>query len=134
MLYFRPMPFLEGESPDRPSEYQTTPQPSLVPFLIAAQFRSEPTSERAYFEAQNTIKRHQVNDLSVYRFQLRSVFHVAILGEIPPQPLEQRLRRILAAGDPAALPEDIVSLLLARRAEASQQGPWVERHYRGSNQ
>ena len=121
------MPFPERDSQDRPDPHEPA---TLVPFLIAARFRTELLSKRAYFEAQDLIKSHQDNDLSIYRFQLRTIFHVAVLGESPPQPLEQRLRHILATGDPAMLPKEVISILVARRAEISQQGPWAEFHYR----
>ena len=111
-------------------ETERGPEQSQEPFCIAAKFQAEPVSRRAYFTAQDVIKNHRDNDLSVYRFQLTGVFHVAVLGVLPPQPLEQRLRQILAAGDQATLPENIVALLFARRAEISQQSGWTERHYR----
>ena len=111
-------------------ETERGPEQSKEPFCIAAKFKAEPVSRRAYFTAQDAIKKDRENDLSVYRFQLSGVFHVAVLGLTPPEPLEQRLRQILAAGDPATLPENIVSLLFVRRAEMSQQSNWLERHYR----
>lgn len=111
-------------------ETERGPEQSQEPFCIAAKFQAEPVSRRAYFTAQDAIKKHQDNDLSVYRFQLTGVFHVAVLGVTPPEPLEQRLRQILAIGDPATLPENIISILVARRAEISRQGSWVEKHYR----
>ena len=111
-------------------ETERGPEQLQEPFCIAAKFRAEPTSRRAYFTAQNTIKKDRDNDLSVYRFQLSGVFHVVVLGMAPPAPLEQQLRQILTTGDPATLPENVIALLFARRAEISRQGPWFERHYR----
>lgn len=134
MVYSRSMPMPEGEPLDTSSQSEPPPQPQLIPFLVASRFHSEPPSARAYFAAQDAIKKHWDNDLSVYRFQLRDVFHVAVLGETPPQPLAQQLRQILAAGDLTTLPEDILFILVARKIQASQQGPWVERHYRERKQ
>ena len=48
----------------------------------------------------------------------------------PPTALHDALRRILATGEPATIPEDVLKLLNARRAEATEAGPWVEGHYR----
>ena len=115
-------------------ETERGPEQSQEPFCIAAKFQAEPVSRRAYFTAQDAIKKHQDNDLSVYRFQLTGVFHVAVLGVTPPEPLEQQLRQILATGAPATLPENIVALLFARRIQATQHGPWIERHYRERKQ
>ena len=33
-------------------------------------------------------------------------------------------------GEPATIPEDVLKLLNARRAAATEAGPWVEGHYR----
>src|SRR3990167_2073140 len=77
-------------------------------FLLASRFHAERPAKRAYFKAQDLIFRNQHSELSVYRFQVNRVFHVAILGETPEQPLEQRLRKLLAAGDPATLPQEVI--------------------------
>ncbi|GEM_PF-966528 len=132
-----PVPFVADvlQSGLMPSpETEGGPEKSSEPFCIVSKFQAEPVSRRAYFTAQSTIKKHWDNDLSVYRFQLSGVFHVAVLGLTPPVPLEQQLRLILATGDPATLPENIVALLFARKIQASQHGPWIERHYRERKQ
>jgi hypothetical protein len=53
-----------------------------------------------------------------------------VLGATPPQELDRTIRRILAAGEPTALPEEVLTLLLQRRAQQIRLGPWVERHHR----
>jgi len=53
-----------------------------------------------------------------------------IVGDPPPADLHEQLLVVLAAGAPAVLPEAILRLLNARRATATQAGPWVEGHYR----
>jgi hypothetical protein len=55
---------------------------------------------------------------------------VAVLGEPPPEDLDQQLQAILGQGVPATLPEEILDYLKQRRAAAIQQGQWVEGHYR----
>ncbi len=70
------------------------------------------------------------NDLSTYRLMLAEQWHVAVLGEPPPEELDQKLQAILDQGVPATLPEDILDYLKQRRAEAIKRGSWVEGHYR----
>jgi len=116
-------------SPERPrgSEAEHEPQP----YSRAARFPGEQPAGRAYCQAQDAIYRAREEvDLSAYRFHLDRVWHVAVLGESPPAELDERLQQILAAGEPTDLPADILQQLLARRAQASQLGGWVEGHHR----
>lgn len=53
-----------------------------------------------------------------------------MIGINPEQPLEQRLRKLLAAGHHAMVPPDIIATLLSSRLNATAEGPWVEQHYR----
>lgn len=98
------------------------------PYYQAARFASEADAGHIYFKAQDLLLHGPDNDLSAYRLQLNLIWHVAVLGEQPPRSLDRRLRRILAAGDPTTLPTDVLELLLQRRARATKQGPWVEKH------
>jgi hypothetical protein len=98
-------------------------------YCRAARFPDEPASGKAYFQAQEAIRETSC-DLSTYRFQLHQLWHVAVLGSPPPHDLAQRIEAILATGNAATLPTDIMDYLKARRAEVTQQGTWVERHYR----
>ncbi|MCC7106246.1 MAG: hypothetical protein IT307_13975 [Chloroflexi bacterium] len=99
------------------------------PYVRVAKFEQERRSLRTYTQARRAIF-EATCDLSAYRLQFDQVWHVALLGERPSDELEHRLRLILAAGEPATLPQEIVQLLLQRRVEAKQLGPWVERHHR----
>ncbi len=69
-------------------------------------------------------------DLSAFRFQLRQVYHVAVLGNPPPEDVAQAIERILVAGEPTTLPAEVVQMLVARRAQQNRRAPWVEKHYR----
>jgi hypothetical protein len=102
--------------------------PSL--YLQAARFRSERKAERAYFRAQEALYKAPECDLSTYRFLLERISHVAVLGAPPPEELDRTIRRILAAGEPTTLPDEVVEALLKRRAQQIRLGPWVERHWR----
>jgi hypothetical protein len=98
-------------------------------YCRTSRFASEADAGQAYFRAQDTLLRSPACDLSAYRLQLDQIWHVAVLGEQPPGYLDRQLRRILAAGDPTALPQEILQLLLERRASAAQRAYWVEGHY-----
>lgn len=100
------------------------------PYYLAARFPGERLAGRAYFQAQELIFNTPDSDLSVFRIQLNQIYHVAVLGIPPPQELEQKLRSILSTGDSTSLPADILKVLLQRRAQATRQGPWVEKHFR----
>jgi hypothetical protein len=106
------------------------PEQESSSYLRVARFRSEETSGRAYFEAQQAIFHAEQSDLSVFRLQWEQAWHVAVIGIPPPRPLARRVNRALAGGEPATLPEELVILLEQRRSEAVKQAPWVERHFR----
>ena len=118
--------------PERRSGGPPTPERAELPrYHQAARFPGEELAGRAYFAAQETVATHAGDvDLSAYRFRLDRVDHVAVLGDPPPTALHDELRRILATGEPATIPEDVLKLLNARRAEATEAGPWVEGHHR----
>jgi hypothetical protein len=122
------MPFPEGASGHQPPEGKPEQEP--VPYYHAARFRYENQARRAYFQAQDMLFHAPESELSAYRFQLERIWHVAVLGEPPPEDMEKKLQAALARGEPTELPPDILKLLAERREQATRQGPWVERHYR----
>ena len=114
-----------------PGEGRPAPEGELPRYHQAARFADEGLAGIAYFAAQEAVAAHAGDvDLSAYRFQLNRVSHVIVLGDPPPTALHDQLRRILSSGEPAQLPEGLLKLLNARRAEATEVGPWVEGHYR----
>ncbi len=120
------VPVIVMSPPERP---EGEPLPTQEPYYRAARFASEADAGQPYFKAQDVIFRDPANDLSAYRLQLDQIWHVCVLGEQPPRPLDRRLRRILAAGEAVTLPEQVLQMLLERRARAIQTGPWAEGHY-----
>lgn len=115
-------------SPERPSGHEAEHEPQ--PYYQAARFNSERFAGRAYRQAQATIYNAKEEvDLSSYRFHLNQIWHVATFGEQPPEEIERRIQQILSVGAPVPLPEDVLKLLEARRAQATQLGSWVEGHY-----
>ncbi len=98
-------------------------------YVRAARFNHERDAGRAYDRSQDLVFRAPC-DLSAYRLQVSQVWHVAIVGETPPEDLNRRIERILSRGEPAALPDAVVEALLQRSAEARSRRPWTEGHYR----
>jgi hypothetical protein len=98
-------------------------------YVKAARFTAEQTAQRVYFALQETIA-SQPCDLSTYRLLLDQVSHVAVLGQPPPQELDQRIDALLGQGSPTMIPPDVLAMLQRRRRQATTMGPWVEGHYR----
>ncbi len=116
-------------SPERPTGTEAEHEPQ--PYSQAARFTSERFAGRTYRQAQAAIYNAREDvDLSAYRFHLNTIWHVAVLGVQPPEEVAQQISTILAAGEPTALPDDVLRLFQERRAQAAQLGPWVEGHYR----
>jgi len=91
-------------------------------------------AEQIYFRAQRVIFNERSKcDLSAYRFQqpqIDQASYVAVLGEPPPEELARKIERLLAAGEPIELPDEVLRFFVERRKQAIQAGPWVEGHYR----
>jgi hypothetical protein len=122
------MPSPEGEPNQQLLEGKPEQEP--VPYYHAARFRNEGPARRAYFQAQELLFNTPDADLSAYRFLLQQIWHVAVLGEPPPEDLTKKLQTAFARGETTSLPPNILKLLSQRREQATRQAPWVERHYR----
>jgi hypothetical protein len=99
------MPSPEGASGYQPPEGKPEQEP--VPYYHAARFRYENQARRAYFQAQDLLFHTPESELSAYRFQLERIWHVAVLGEPPPEDLAQKLETVFARGVPTELPLDM---------------------------
>jgi hypothetical protein len=132
LLYKRLAPAMSCRGIFMPSPERQSGEPSKEEqpgFIRAARFSSEEPAKAAYFRMQEEVFGNDW-DLSVYRFMLLAVSHVAVIGEPQPPQVAERVETILKPGEPAELPRDIMGTLLARRRQARQLGPWVEGHYR----
>jgi hypothetical protein len=117
-----------SERGSRPEPHETPP----VPYHKTARFAGERPAGRVYDRLQTMIYTTPSCDLSVYRLQLNRIFHVTVLGEPPPVELDGRISRLLARGEPATLPDEVLAALAERRQQATRIAPWVERHERPS--
>lgn len=97
-------------------------------FLRIVRFKRDAAAKRVYIAAQEAIRNAEC-DLSVYNLRFNGEPTLVILGCAPPADLDERLRRMLAAGTPADLPPDIIAMLTQRSIEEWRKGPWSEGHY-----
>ncbi len=117
--------------PGGPPEQPQRPEAEPVPYHRTARFADEQTAGTAYGAAERALFAGPPNDLSAYRFQLNRIYHVTVLGQVPPAELNEQLTTILASGEPAELPAEVLTALSERRRQATKRGPWwSEGHYR----
>src|SRR3712207_3312982 len=114
-----------GRTPPPPAETGRNPEQEPRDYVHAAYFANEHIAGHAYNQAQVAIYTGPPNEVSAYRLILQERWHVAVLGEPPPEDLDQKLQAILDQGVPATLPDDILDYLKQRRAEAMKRGQWV---------
>jgi len=104
-----------------------------TPYYLAAQYPNKTPAGKAYNPTQTII--FEVDcDLSAYRFfeQKERKWYVVVIGEEPSSQLQERLATILftlTRGVRVTLDSGTLAELMDRRAEQTQIGPWVERHY-----
>ena len=114
--------------PNRESEPPQEREP-LEPYLKAVSYRSDQTALGVYNRIQAMLFGSSW-DLSTYRIRYQDVPHVVVLGSSPPTEGDKEISAMLGAGSPASLPEEVLTYLWQRRADAQRLGPWVERHWR----
>src|SRR5215208_1754478 len=114
-----------GGPPDQPQRQEHEP----LPYQRVARFADADVAGQVYAHAQDADFGGPPADLSVYRFLLDTVSHVAVLGA-PPAALDSQLIAILAVGEPATLPPTVLQALTVRRQQQRRHGSWVEGHYR----
>jgi len=102
----------------------------LPPYHRSARFSGDEPAGHAYEQLQESLYSGPPNDLSAYRLIFNQIYYLSILGQKPPDELERQLEAILAAGEPAELPQDILKTLTERRRQSIKQGRWVEKHFR----
>jgi len=112
------------------TEREHHPEDESRGYVQSAQFDDADSAGHVYAALQQTIFDSD-SELSCFRLQLNTTWHTVVLGEPPARELADKLEVLLASGEPATLPDEVLSYLLLRRAEAVASGsPWTERHYR----
>ena len=97
------------------------------PYYLAARFINKAKAGQVYTSLQEIIFKEDC-DLSAYRLKITEGWHVVVLGEKPNDQLHYRIEALLTNGTLVTLRPDVLDYLQSRRAQASQIGPWVERH------
>ena len=118
------MPSPENRGPDPNAEQEKPPV-----YSRAARYTDGDTAGAAYFEVQDVLYGSEY-ELSAFRFQLDQLWHVAVVGELPPAAFDQTVQTLLVDGTPETLPPNLITFFNERRIEARQIAPWVERHFR----
>jgi hypothetical protein len=105
----------------------------LPPYWRCASFGENlELSWRVYFHAQDLIRTDPRRNLSIFHaHSLEFAYLVLALGEPPSQRLDRHIRRLLAAGEPALLPDEALQILYAYRHHTMQPGPRAERYHPG---
>jgi hypothetical protein len=97
---------------------------------LAARFDSQDQAGRVYSAIHEMLRASRESDLSVYRFELGGVPHVAVVGLEPSAHILQGVGQALAGGQPVTLAQEAVLWLLERRADMAPEGPgFTEGHY-----
>jgi len=99
-------------------------------FLLVARFRTPKRAQMIYMRVERTLYQGDPSDLSAYNVIFDGIPHVVVLGEDPPARLQEQLTHLLAAGQIADLPVDVVATLRRRREQEHGKGRWAEGHYR----
>ena len=104
-----------------------------TPYYQASRYPNKQAAGKAYTPIEQIIHDEEC-DLSAYRFLVpgERKWYVVVIGEQPIPQLHERLKTILTSltrGEPATLDADTLALLIARRLQQTQRGPWVEGHY-----
>src|SRR5215212_7316691 len=105
-------------------------RPPLPEYRHAVRFPNEPTSNTAYEQARDIIKVEPC-DLSLYRTVLlpSQSWHVLVLGQIPEEPVQERIYGAFTGGEAVELPEEVWRAFNQRRLESAGKAPWTEKRY-----
>jgi hypothetical protein len=118
----------EGRDPNR-HQRKEQKEELLPSYHQAARYPNEAASEASYDQARRTIYETPC-DLATYRLVLMpdTLWHVVVLGDLPPDELRQRLADSLATGELVSVPNDLlIALNQHRKAQPTING-WAEHH------
>src|SRR2546421_7139025 len=113
----------------RPPEQAPQPEVAPFPFLLASLFDSRETCEAPYDTIQAIVREQEVAEFSVFRLiqnwpeSLSKAppspkrWYVAVIGHSPLEPLLTKVIEAINQGEPVPLPDEVVSVLAAKRAQ-----------------
>ncbi len=115
-------------SPENPH----TPEEHTVYLIKAAHFIDGRASQQAYMEVQSTIRtaRKEGEGWKLSGYHLTSQedvsWYVAVAGQQPPEPLEEKLTTTLSAGVETPLPEEFNDLLTRHHQDTPESTMTVD--------
>ncbi len=105
-------------------------------YYLASRFKTKQEAAVPYYAVQETIRKYTgILNLSAYRFKRLwedpsdKPWYVLVLGQTPPEKVQQRLTEALSAGEMTTVPDQALLEFADRRREQSRHGSWVEAHY-----
>ena len=125
--------------PRRPEQPPRTEAP-LHPFLLASRFDSRATSQAPYDTIQAIVRKQEVAEFSVFRMIQNwpesmskappspKRWYVAVIGHPPPEPLLKQVTEAINTGEPLPLPDEVISVLAAKRVKETTERPYTEIH------
>jgi hypothetical protein len=84
--------------------------PQSERYCRAARFPDQPSSESPYLQLQDLVFESD-SDLSVFRFQLDNIWHIAVLGDHPGEDIDRRLEQLVSLGQATELDSDMLDFL-----------------------
>lgn len=81
-------------------------------YYRAARFTGERLEGKAYLQIQG-LNFGIEGDISAYRFKIKDVFHVAVVGDVPDEDLDSKLQMALAPGETVCFEEPLLNHLIA---------------------
>src|SRR5260370_37274789 len=133
------MLYLHSPMPNNP-EKGTFKEHQPLPYYLAATFITRDDAEQPYQLAQDIVLSPCYElELSAFRFErkphdpsmppLPRPWYVVVIGEQPPEPIEQQLQQVLSSGERTILSLEAVVTLAKRRSEATKKSKISEGHY-----
>jgi hypothetical protein len=112
-------------------------QPQIVSYYIAATFQTRQEGQEPHKKVKRIIEHDDdLEVLSSFLFErkphdpkappLQRPWHVVILGETPPEPVQQQFQEILSAGELTQLSLETLVTLADRRAREARPGMYRE--------
>jgi hypothetical protein len=121
------MPYIAG-TPAVGGELCEVNMPDFI--CLAARFNSLDQAGNVYTSIHELLRASRESDLSVYRFEMGGVPHVAVVGPEPSPGILQAVGQALAPGQPVTLVQEAARWLLERRADMAPEDPgFTEGHY-----
>ncbi len=139
MLYSPSMPPKNERNRQDPNRKEG--RPLLVSYTLAATFVTEAEGQEPHTKVKRIIEHDKHLELSSFLFERRPrdphaprferPWHLVIIGETPPEPVQQQFQEILQAGQFTQVPLETIVTLAQRRAQEARKGYREMQHQHG---